>query len=148
MNVDRVKEDENDWETEAYKELEAWTMTKDTEEEDNVCNMMSMYLTNTNLLSKRMISATSSVDPHRSESELSGEVSELHDDCLENTVSKTQRYIGTGSTIYKRQMDDDGRWWLPVDGHPLSQEDQVAILTDYQEGQSRPVDEEHGPLEG
>ena len=65
-------------------------MTKDTEEEDNVGNMMSMYLTNTNLLSKKTISATSSVDPHGLESELSGEVSELHDDCLENTVSKTQ----------------------------------------------------------
>ena len=34
------------------------TMTRDTDEEDTLSNMMSMYLTNTNLISKRTICAT------------------------------------------------------------------------------------------
>ena len=55
------------------------------------------------------------MDSHGSESELSGDISVLHEDCSNNTLSAAQRYIGNGSTSYKRRMDDDGRWWLPVD---------------------------------
>ena len=70
MNMDKVNmvsmEEEIDWETEADRELEMWAVIKDTVEDDKVCNMMSMYLTNTNLISKRMIGATSSVESHGS----------------------------------------------------------------------------------
>ena len=57
---------ETDWEEEAYRELE--TLTNDTEEDNIQCNMMSMNLNDTNLMSKSTICAMSSVDPHLLES--------------------------------------------------------------------------------
>ena len=49
------------------------------------------------------------------ESVLTGWSVGLHDECAEMSVSKAQMYIYTGSGSYKRLLDDDGRWWLPVD---------------------------------
>ena len=55
-NVDRdtreIMDDVKDWEGEAYRGLEM--LTDDALVDNNVCNMMSSYLSNTNLISKRI----------------------------------------------------------------------------------------------
>ena len=58
-NVDRdtgeTMDGVKDWEGEAYRELEM--LTDDALVDNDVCNMMSSYLKDTNLISKRMMCA-------------------------------------------------------------------------------------------
>ena len=53
-----------------FIEHELEMLTDDAMVDHTVCNMMSSYLTNTNLISKRMMCATSSVETRTTESEL------------------------------------------------------------------------------
>ena len=123
-----------EWETEAYTEL-----GNILEEEDRLVDVdileskMRTYLSMTNLLSKRIVGATSSVEPHPHESELLGDMLDIRVNVMDkqdnksksdNKISETQdmvnisisgskKYISDRKSVNKRMRWDDGLWWLP-----------------------------------
>ena len=94
--MNKVKED---WEVEAHSQLDDILCVEDrleVEDDDIMESKMRTYLTNTNLLSKRIVGATSSVEPHPHESELLGDgcdivvnVKDRHDILSKDIVSET-----------------------------------------------------------
>ena len=125
---------DNNWEDMEYILLDnILEENTDTETDNSMDIMMNLYLSNTNLLSKRMMSATL-VKPHSSESGLMVEHStELINDENKDILSKDnvsskdmimsrkdiflskQRYISGTGTQFKRKCSDPGDWWLPSD---------------------------------
>ena len=82
--------DDNDWGTAAHDDLEECVRVKDIKDD-----MMKTYLTNTNLLSNRIVSATTSVGSHSHELELADCVEKgrsISYDNIQDIVS-TQIYI-------------------------------------------------------
>ena len=123
-----------EWETEAYTELE-----NILEEEDRLVDVdileskMRTYLSMTNLLSKRIVGATSSVEPYPHESEILGDMLDIRvnvmdkqdnksksdnkisetQDMLNISISLSKKYISDRKSVNKRMRWDDGLWWLP-----------------------------------
>ena len=122
-----------DWEIAAHADLEeGMEECRDSADVDVQDDAMRTYLNNTNLLSKRMVSATISVEPHLPESELRGDGEQgksnngVDKQDIKHNVSKkgyivsqkryivsTGRYICDGQNTAKRKVADSGSWWLP-----------------------------------
>ena len=132
-----IEAENKNWEESALEELDDILGDQDHDREDKLEDTMLIYLENTNLLSKRMVSATLVEEPHLPES---GLMLEGQTDLFQNGTNEISdimsgKYIShrIGTDTHdipghynskmsvsssglqqgcKRALDDDGSWWL------------------------------------